>query len=116
MFSSVHWTHVLGRRVTAARRTDQSGTGLAPGSLATNREAVLNLSLPPILGVDSEHSCGSQFRWSVLHLASTAKVSHFWGLNCAKSRPNFYDPETLLLFGFATWALATLASRRLAHV
>jgi hypothetical protein len=37
------------RRVTAARRTDQSGTGLASGSLATNREAVLNLRRPPIL-------------------------------------------------------------------
>src|SRR5262245_34006631 len=50
-------------------------------------------------------------RWFLIHLASTAKVSDFRGLNCAKSRPNFYDAETLLLFGFATCALATLASR-----
>src|SRR5271165_121200 len=47
----------------------------------------------------------------LIHLASTAKVSDFCGLNCAKSRSNFYDAETLLLFGFATCALATLASR-----
>ena len=31
-------------------------------------------------------------------LASTAKVSDFLGLNCAKSRPNFYDAERPLLF------------------
>ena len=47
----------------------------------------------------------------LIHLASTAKVGHFRGLNCGKSRPEFYDAETLFLFGFATCALATLASR-----
>jgi hypothetical protein len=47
----------------------------------------------------------------LIHLASTARVSEFWGLNCAKSRPNFYDAERLLPFGFATCALAPLASR-----
>jgi hypothetical protein len=47
----------------------------------------------------------------LIHLASTAKVSGLRGLNCAKSRPNFYDAERPLLFGFATRALATIASR-----
>ena len=38
----------------------------------------------------------------LMHLASTAKVSDFWGLNCVKSRPNFYVAETLLLRPFRT--------------
>jgi hypothetical protein len=55
--------------------------------------------------------------WIAVSMVSIAfslqqrKSGDFWGLNCAKSRPNFYDAERLLLFGFATCALATLASR-----
>src|SRR5271165_1646380 len=43
----------------------------------------------------------------------------FRGLNCAKSRPNFYDAERLLLFGFATCSIGyarvstDVAARRL---
>ena len=42
-------------------------------------------------------SIASQKPSFLIHLALTAKVSDFLGLNCAKSRPHFYDAETLLL-------------------
>ena len=29
----------------------------------------------------------------LIHVALMAKVSDFWGLNCGKSRPTFYDAE-----------------------
>jgi hypothetical protein len=48
-----------------------------------------------------------------IHLVSTAKVSDFWGLNCAKTRPNFYDAETLLLCSFSDLRHAHLLRSRL---
>jgi hypothetical protein len=40
-----------------------------------------------------------------------SESQRFLSLNCANSRLNFYDAQRLLLFGFATCALATLGSR-----